>query len=101
MIEMEVKLEIVWVSPNLKSSEDCLLPVLRGQRLRCCGEQWSLVRRRLDGVDGQLRRDGHGGRGSEGGLQLRHRHLEREKSRVLLQYFLWKALHVLILVKSR
>ena len=56
--------------------QDCFLPVLRRQRLWCRGEQRSLVRRRLDGLDGQLRRDGHGGRGSEGGLQLRHRHLD-------------------------
>ena len=58
-------------SQNHRKSQDRLLPLLRGQRLRCRCQQRCPLRWRLDGLDGQLRRDGHRGRCGEGRLRLR------------------------------
>ena len=58
-------------SQNHRKSQDRLLSLLRGQRLRCRCQQRSPLRWRLDGLDGQLRRDGHRGCCGEGRLRLR------------------------------
>ena len=58
-------------SQNHRKSQDRLLPLLRGQRLRCRCQQRSPLRWRLDGLDGQLWGDGHRGRCGEGRLRLR------------------------------